>query len=167
MTAAMPLRPERRAEILGVLARHVHVDDLVAFTGAFTEVPTRPGEAVVREGAANDALFVVAAGPFTIGVDGRAIGDIGVGASFGELSLLTGGSASATVKSAGRGVVLRLDMAAITRLRAGHPDAEAALVRALAEDLAERVREGTAALQSDEPRRGFVGVLARLFGRTA
>jgi hypothetical protein len=46
-------------------------------------------------------------------------------------------------------VVLRLDMAAITRLRGSHPDAEAGLVRALAEDLAERVREGTASLQSD------------------
>jgi extracellular factor (EF) 3-hydroxypalmitic acid methyl ester biosynthesis protein len=159
---------ERRAEILGPLARHVHVDDLSAFTAAFAEIRTTPGEAVLREGAANDALWVVAEGQFGIDIDRAALGEIGPGTVFGELSMLTGGTASATVRSAGRGLALRLDRSALGRLRAEYPGAEAALVRALAESLAVRVREGTAALHGVEEgkRGGIVGVLARLFGRT-
>jgi CRP-like cAMP-binding protein len=158
---------------LAAFARHVHVDDLGAFHAAFVELKASAGQALVREGIANDALWVVSDGVFVVEVDDGAavLGEIGPGSGFGELSLLTGEVASATVRARGAATVWKIDRAAITTLRARRPQAEVALIRMLSEDLAVRVRAGTAALARDdgeapEGRRVRLrSALARLFGR--
>jgi putative peptide zinc metalloprotease protein len=104
-------------------AEELDDDTLSALAGRVTRRRVRDGVAVVRQGDAADAFFVVRRGAFDVverGVDGteRLIRRVGAGDSFGELALLDGRPRTATVRASADSEVFVLDAGAFARLLA-------------------------------------------------
>ena len=81
--------------------------------GAMSRTSFGTGETLLRQGEVSDSLFVVAAGRFEVRLrrDGGiedAIGTIGPGGAVGEMQLVVGGVASATLVAVEEAQVLRL-----------------------------------------------------------
>ena len=102
-----------------------------------------PGQTLVREGQASDALFVVAAGCFELRqrrADGseEAVGRVGRGDVIGEVQLVVGGLAWATVVALGEAEVFRLPRRAFADLSAVAPALLETLVRVVGRQLQRR-----------------------------
>lgn len=111
-----------------------------------------PGEAVVREGEASTALYVVGAGEaVVVQRKGRELARVGAGDLFGEMAFLTGSLRSATVRASAVPLeVLEIDENGLRSLLFDRPDlagqlAEKMAVRQLA---GEELRDETGALIS-------------------
>lgn len=101
------------------------------------EVPQ--GAALYREGDVADALYVVLEGRVEVSRKGTLLGDIGPGASVGEMSLfMKATSRSATVLTATPVTVLRIDRGRFREALIAR-DVPAMLVANLAEQLADRL----------------------------
>jgi small-conductance mechanosensitive channel/CRP-like cAMP-binding protein len=83
------------------------------------------GEAIVRQGAEGQSMFVVCSGSVDVVLepDRRRIATIEAGSYFGEMSLLTGDPRAATVLAVGDTTVLELDADVFRRLGAADPHA--------------------------------------------
>jgi small-conductance mechanosensitive channel/CRP-like cAMP-binding protein len=83
------------------------------------------GEVVVREGEPGHSMYVVCAGKASVVLEPgkRVIATIESGGYFGEMSLLTGDSRSATVVAEGDTVVLEIEAELFRRLAADNPHA--------------------------------------------
>jgi CRP-like cAMP-binding protein len=90
-----------------------------------------PGEAVVREGEASIALYVVARGEAVVVHGGQEIARVGEGEVFGEMAFLSGAPRAATVRAGAALAVVEVDSRALTALLAER--------RGLAEELAKRM----------------------------
>ena len=90
-----------------------------------------PGEAVVREGEASRALFVVAAGEAVVEHAGTEIARVGVGEVFGEMAFITGAPRAATVRAGSALAVVEVDSPALAALLVHQSE--------VAEELANRV----------------------------
>jgi len=90
-----------------------------------------PGEAVVREGDASIALYVVARGEAVVVHVGQEVARVGEGEVFGEMAFLSGRPRAATVRAATALAVVEVDSRALTALLAER--------RSLAEELAKRM----------------------------
>ncbi|MCU0293070.1 MAG: mechanosensitive ion channel family protein [Thermoanaerobaculaceae bacterium] len=90
-----------------------------------------PGEAVVREGEASRALYVVGVGAATVQKNGRELARLGAGEVFGEMALLSGEPRAATVRAAELLEVVEVDAHALHALLERHEE--------LAEELASRM----------------------------
>lgn len=117
-----------------------------------------PGEAVVREGEASIALYVVARGEAVVVHGGQEVAKVGEGEVFGEMAFLSGAPRAATVRAGTPLAVVEVDSRALTALLAER--------RALAEELAKRMaarlqelaaREALAAVPV--PPKGLAGYL--------
>lgn len=109
----------------------LHEPALVTLARESHPLAFAPGEAVVREGDASRALYVVAAGEASVWRGGQVVGSVGTGEVFGEMAFLSGESRSATVRAAGHLEVVEVDSAALRVLLAEHGE--------LAEELAQRM----------------------------
>jgi CRP-like cAMP-binding protein/small-conductance mechanosensitive channel len=113
-------------------------DELTALAGDLREQPFAPGEALCRQGEAADSLYLLEQGRVSVRVasDGaeREVAQLGEGAFFGEMGLMTGEPRSATVEALTHVSGLRLDKAAFQRLLTRRPE----LAEAIAEVLADR-----------------------------
>jgi small-conductance mechanosensitive channel/CRP-like cAMP-binding protein len=103
------LSAEQRREIAAASAIHIYGD----------------GEAIVRQGAPGQSMFVVCAGAAAVVLepDRREVAVIQRGGYFGEMSLLTGDPRSATVIARGDTAVLELDAEVFRSLGAADPQA--------------------------------------------
>jgi CRP-like cAMP-binding protein len=116
---------------------------LADLASAMQREAVAPGQALLREGQAGDALFVVAAGPFELrqrladGTD-EAVGKIGRGDVVGEVPLIVGGLARATVVALGEAEVFRLPRRAFDDLCRAAPMLLDTLVRAVERQLQRR-----------------------------
>jgi small-conductance mechanosensitive channel len=83
------------------------------------------GEAIVRQGAAGQSMFIVCSGAAVVVLepDQREVAVIPKGGYFGEMSLLTGDPRSATVVARGDTAVLELDADVFRKLGAADPAA--------------------------------------------
>jgi CRP-like cAMP-binding protein len=122
-------------------------------------------------GEHNDTLFFVTDGEFLVSLPFTKgplfVGSRARGTWLGELTLLKPGPATATVTAAEDSEVLALSAATLGELTTTHPSIVAHLVRALSEDLAQRVRTAGVVLDHApaKPPPGFIkGVFGRLFG---
>jgi small-conductance mechanosensitive channel/CRP-like cAMP-binding protein len=83
------------------------------------------GEAIVRQGAPGQSMFVVCAGEVAVQLEPeqRELARIAPGGYFGEMSLLTGEPRTASVVARGDAVVLELDAEVFRALGAADPQA--------------------------------------------
>lgn len=112
--ATSPLfRPLAREVRLGLIER-------------FRSREVRPGEVLIAEGQPADGLFVLMSGKVEVtksSGDGQTVvGSIREGEPFGEYSLLSGATASATCRMATRGMVLRLPADEFRTWSEAHPE---------------------------------------------
>ncbi len=110
-----------------------------------------PGEAVVREGEASTALYLVATGDAVVLQRGREVARVAAGDVFGEMAFLTGSARAATVRASEAALeVLEIDESGLQSLLADRAD----LAGQLAEKMAvrqlevEQLRDETGALIS-------------------
>ena len=99
--------------------------------------PLARGEAMTREGATDDGLYMIVEGEASVrigGVDGDEVARLRPGQFFGEMSLMTGEKRSATVVAATDVVTYRLDKPAFEELVQSRPE----IAEAVADLLAER-----------------------------
>jgi CRP-like cAMP-binding protein len=116
------LKLERAKEWIGLLSncdlmRHLPAD---AIEGILSRVRSRhldPGSTVFHAGDRGDALYIVARGSVQVvedppaagtGSAGSPIAELGPGAAFGEMALLTGGTRTAAVRSPGGAELLEI-----------------------------------------------------------
>ncbi|HSC27107.1 MAG TPA: cyclic nucleotide-binding domain-containing protein, partial [Vicinamibacterales bacterium] len=83
------------------------------------------GEAIIRQGASGQSMFVVCSGRVAVLLEPgrREVATIERGGYFGEMSLLTGDPRSATVVARGDAIVMELDAEVFRRLGAADPEA--------------------------------------------
>lgn len=97
------------------------------------------GEAVVREGEASRALYVIAHGRAQVVRGGREVASLTAGDLFGEIAFLTGEPRVASVVACGELWVVEMDASALGQALAEVPS--------LAEELAQRMAERSAELR--------------------
>jgi CRP-like cAMP-binding protein len=86
-------------------------------------VDVHPGDEVIRQGAAVDRFYVVAAGRFSVTVDGvRRPADLEAGAGFGEIALLHAVPRTATVTAVTSGRLLTVTSEAFLAAVTGSED---------------------------------------------
>lgn len=92
--------------------------------GASTERLYGAGQTVVRQGQPGDSMFVVCRGQarVTVGDSGAEVATIGPGGFFGEMSLLTGDTRSATVSASVDSVLLEIAAPDFRRIALAHPE---------------------------------------------
>lgn len=121
--------PERQARFrqtiaaVPVLAK-LPADAHQALAAAASELLFADGEVIVREGAAGGSMFVVCRGTvgITIGPERREVAVTEAGGYFGEMSLLTGESRTATVAARGDCTVLEISAEVFRHYVQTHPD---------------------------------------------
>ena len=85
------------------------------------------GEVVITEGARGDGLYVILAGDVEVLRDGAVAGTLGAGGVFGEMSLLDGVPAVATVRTLRRTSLLRLPVSELSAVLERHTSVRAHL----------------------------------------
>lgn len=125
------------------------------------------GEPIVREGEPGGSMYVVERGQVvvTVGADARRVAVTKAGGYFGEMSLLTGATRSATVTAEGDAVLLEIDASDFRAYVQSNPD----VVEHLATAAAARQRELDAARAAppvpvEEQRQSFIALITRFFG---
>ncbi|MGZ3422007.1 MAG: Crp/Fnr family transcriptional regulator [Polyangiales bacterium] len=160
------------------LGAHMDRAQRTALLAVLTPREIAAGDVIAREGEARDALEVIVKGNVALSLrdaDGHVleVATLGPGRAFGEPSLLEGLPAGATATAQTATRVLGLSRAALDDLRRREPRVASLLLRALIEDLAERVRTANTAIERDgealrlasPQKHGFLArTLGRLFG---
>jgi len=146
------LSDEQRREVAASSAIHVYGD----------------GEAIVRQGAAGQSMFIVVSGAAVVVIEPerREVAVIPSGGYFGEMSLLTGDPRSATVLARGDTSVLELDVEVFRKLGAADPAAVEQIGVAAITRRAElnQIRDATqSAVVADVPST-FIGRMKRFLG---
>jgi CRP-like cAMP-binding protein len=117
------------------------VNDLLALSEHLPELELAAGETVIEEGSAGGSLYVLVTGQLVVGKSGQSVATIEApGAMVGEVAVLLGRPASASVK-VGRASIIRhaLDGRAFLR-------SDPAIMERVATDLAARLTGATARL---------------------
>ncbi len=133
-------------------------DALAALASTARFLTFAPGEAVVREGEASRALYVIDHGEVMVLRGGQAVARVGPGEVFGEMAFLSGAPRAATVRAASGLTVVEVDAHALAALLAVHAE----LAEELANRMAARQQELDAHEQLSEAattHRGLAGVL--------
>ncbi len=124
------------------------------------------GETVVRQGDAGNSLFINLCGELDVSVDGTKVGILGGGDFFGEMSLLTGESRSATVKAIGEVWLIEITKLALDPIIHSNPAIAEELSIAL-ERRMEKTREVQLTPKStsgfDEPRKNILLKIKKFF----
>jgi CRP-like cAMP-binding protein len=178
----MTAEDDRVISLLGEgLGAHMDRAQRAALLAVLEPREIAAGQVIAKEGEPRDALEVIVRGDVALTLrdaEGHVleVAKLGPGRAFGEPSLLEGLPAGATATATTDTRVLALTRAAFEQLRTREPRVASLLLRALIEDLAERVRTATTAVERDgdalrlasTQKRGFVArTLARLFGSKA
>ncbi len=116
------------------LFRLIPAEDRAVVAAGFKPRNVRKGAVLVEQGVPSDGLYVVLRGSCAVTRDegaGRSIpvATLGEGAVFGEISLLFGGPATATVRAAASSIVLRLPRDAFMALILAQPRVKEALTQ--------------------------------------
>jgi NTE family protein len=120
--------------------RELGTTDRARVAALFQEVTLPRGTVVFQEGDAGRTLYVVVSGEVRVTSAGRVVAHLGPGEWFGEMSLITGASRSATVDVTLDCRLLALDAAAFARLLELHPPVYAQLAEILSRRLSRTSR---------------------------
>lgn len=118
--------------------------DLIAWRDAAA------GEVLMRQGQVAPPLIYVASGRARIEVDGRTVGTCGGGDFLGEMSIVSGDTASASAIVAEPARIARFDREALLRLATAMPELSRAFDHALNRGLAAKVARMNAASARSE-----------------
>jgi CRP-like cAMP-binding protein len=131
-------------------------DELAALADAFLSFRYSPGDLILEEGNPNRALHILKSGKIRVS---RKVHDNEVtlcelqpGQSFGELSIIEDGVASASLRAISEGEVLSIPMEKLAAFLRKNPNAAAKFWRAIAMDLRRRL------LQTNEVVRNYFEV---------
>jgi len=122
--------PVRRAYGPGLLANPLFEDfseeELLAFIQGLKLLTFEPGDIIISEGEPGQSVFILTTGGVKVFVRGPgqasvALGLLGEGSFFGEISTLSGRPRSATITAAGACEILELDRPALDAISATHP----------------------------------------------
>ena len=91
-----------------------------------------PLTAIVRQGAAGDAFFVILDGTASVRRPGKRAVTLKAGDFFGEMSLLDGAARTATVEATSEVLTLRLGRTAFQKVLEQEPKVSLAMLRVLA-----------------------------------
>jgi small-conductance mechanosensitive channel/CRP-like cAMP-binding protein len=132
-----PVRMSRQALARCVLFAGLPEDALERLASTAHWQVYAPGEAVVREGEASRALYVVAQGEAAVVHAAQEVARVGEGEVFGEMAFLSGAPRTATVRAAGELGLVEVDSEALRALLVEHAD----LTEELANRMAARQQE--------------------------
>jgi CRP/FNR family transcriptional regulator, cyclic AMP receptor protein len=96
------------------------------------------GAVLIEQGAADNDLFMILRGQFSVAIDGRVVAKLGAGQHVGEMAALTDARRSATVVALEDAVVARVGKGEFFALAGRFPD----LWRRVAAQLARRLSTG-------------------------
>jgi GNAT superfamily N-acetyltransferase len=99
------------------------------------------GEVLVRQGEADDRLFILVSGAMRVFVDGVEVGAVAPGEAVGEVALLDAGPRSADVVATGDATVVEFLRDDLGRLMAKRPRLGQVVMSNLAANLAARLRK--------------------------
>ncbi len=145
---AFSLRDEESAaRALGRLSLFsgLRAEQVKQVIGVMQEVHALLGDVIIRQGQEGQALYVVSSGAFDVvkkGAEGREekLATLGPGDCFGEISLITGEAATATVSVREEGSLLVIPREDLFQLLGRIPALGASLARILASRLAKASR---------------------------
>jgi NTE family protein len=131
--------------------------DAAAVLSALHPVALAGGEWLFRQGDDGDSLFLLARGRLQVWIEGDngaagkpvLVAEVGPGETIGEISLLTGGPRSASLRAVRDSLLLRMDAGTFDRLGRERPQ----IVRQIAGGIASRLRDRS--LGKTGVRRGF------------
>lgn len=118
---------------IGEPGQQRHLQDLIDWRDI------APGQALVTQGQARPPLIYVARGRAEIAVEGKRVGECAPGDFLGEMSLISGQTATATVTASEPMRVARFDREALAQLARAAPEVGRALDSALNRSLAAKV----------------------------
>ena len=129
------------------------------------------GETVVREGDEGSSMFVIAAGRAGVSVHGdvgasRKVAVLDSGASFGEISLLTGEPRLATVRAITESTLVEIDKDTLATVLVANPSLVEkldAVIRERRRHTAQELVQGRGGQAAEEPE-SLRGKIARFFG---
>lgn len=160
LVAACDSRPDAVSAILPLaemdIVEGLTEDDISHLAGAFSEVAYAPGDLIIREGDASDALYMLAAGSATVRVTlpggGRhkRLGAIGRGVTFGEIALFDGGPRTADVIAGPSTVCYVLPVATLTTLTETAPALGMKLLLNIGRGLGQRLRQANEEIRTLE-----------------
>jgi hypothetical protein len=101
--------------------------------GGLQEVAYARGTDIIRQGDPGDAFYLLIDGRIEVTRDGAHLADMGAGASFGEVALISGEPRNATVRAAEDCRAYRLDAAPFLSAVTGNPYSQSAADRVAAE----------------------------------
>ena len=104
------------------------------------EVAFREGETIVETGQPGGSFYVILEGEAKVARHGKTVGRLGPGEFFGEISLLDGGTRSATVTAATPVVAIRIFKRSFDRVVAKEPTVAAKILAVVARRLREAER---------------------------
>jgi len=113
----------RTSELFRALAE----DDRDRLLAKFTTELVAAGATFITEGAPNDHLWVVVSGRCEVRSAGASLAELGPGAAVGEISLVSGQPAVASVVAVEPAVLLRLSRADFDEVKQKHPELLAAV----------------------------------------
>lgn len=150
-----PSSDELAKRFPGVVAL-AHRADLAPLVTRLEPVTFEAGELYAREGGAAPGLGLVVSGGFEVEVatprgGSEVLGEVGPGGVLGEVSFLDGGPSSATLRATTETNVWRLDTAGFEALASAHPRLAVALLHAMSETLAARIRRAIARIEAAPP----------------
>lgn len=120
------------------LFRTLSVDDLTAVAANCTEGQAKPGQLIYEEGEPGDSMYVIVSGDIHLFHVGEPLLDLHAGDSFGQTSVLDGGTRPVTAMAGDEGVdFMRLKRQPLLDLMADRPQ----LVAGLFAELGTRIRE--------------------------
>ena len=170
-----PMEPHEEA----ILAAAVGKEGAALIRPFLEEVRFADGEALLTDGVVSSWLYVLLEGELAIvheSPEGRvALGKRPPGCWSGEVGVIDGGPASATVLASGPCRLLRIDHASLLRLTDERPDVASVLLRHIMKQLVERiissssgiveqVAPGQVFVRKPEPPAAARGWAASMFG---
>jgi len=121
-----PAPEERKAFVSTPLFEGFSQDELAAVIRGLKLLGFAPGDIIVAEGGPGDSLFILASGSVKAFVRNPKgsyvkVNELGEGAFFGEIAVLTGRPRTATITAATPCELLELDRATLDTITATHP----------------------------------------------
>jgi CRP-like cAMP-binding protein len=148
------------------IAADMGVSDIELLLAVMTVITVKTGEQIIAYRGRSDRLYLVRQGRLRVWVNADhrpvVLGEIGPGKWVGEVTVLDGGPATATVAAAEESALLALSRESFDKLREQHARIAARLVLALCRDLANRLRRAQLDLGNGES--GWISSAGLLIG---